>query len=141
MPAATKADCQPQVSTIQGTTAGAMIAPTFAPELNMLVASARSFFGNQSATALIADGKLPPSPRPSAMRTLTNPEKLPTKAWAIATALHTVMDTAYPSFVPNLSMNHPNPSSPIPYAPWNAAFTLPKSAFVHFNCSSRIGLI
>src|SRR5713226_6861264 len=106
MPAATKADCQPQVSTIQGTTAGAMIAPTFAPELNMLVASARSFFGNQSATALMAEGKFPPSPRPSAMRAVTNPEKLPTNACAVATALHTLLPPASPRFAPTPSTNH-----------------------------------
>ena len=41
-----------------------MIAPTFVPELKIAVASARSRFGNQSATALIAAGKLPPSLTP-----------------------------------------------------------------------------
>jgi hypothetical protein len=34
--------------------AGAMMAPTLAPALKMLVASARSFLGNHSATALMA---------------------------------------------------------------------------------------
>ena len=58
------AECQPQVNASQGTIAGAIIAPTLAPELKIVVASVRSFLGNQSATALIADGKLPPSPRP-----------------------------------------------------------------------------
>ena len=47
---------------------GAMMAPTFVPELNTAVAVARSRLGNQRATALIADGKLPPSPRPRATR-------------------------------------------------------------------------
>jgi len=41
-----KASCQPQVTAIQGTTSGAIIAPTFVPELKMPVARARSFFGN-----------------------------------------------------------------------------------------------
>jgi len=42
---------------IQGTVNGATIAPTFVPELNMPVASARSFFGNHSATVFMAAGK------------------------------------------------------------------------------------
>ena len=67
-PATTNAERQPQVAAIQGTNAGAITAPTLAPELKSAVASARSFLGNQSATALMADGKLPPSPSPSATR-------------------------------------------------------------------------
>ncbi len=53
--------CQPQVSAIQGIRIGAMMGPKFEPELNRLVAKVRSFFGNQSATVLIDDGKLPAS--------------------------------------------------------------------------------
>src|SRR5919109_572657 len=53
--------CQPQVSAIQGMSIGAMIGPTLEPELNKLVAKVRSFLGNQSATVLIDDGKLPAS--------------------------------------------------------------------------------
>ena len=54
MPAAMNAACQPHVTAIHGTSAGAMIAPTFVPELKIPVASARSRFGNHIATALIA---------------------------------------------------------------------------------------
>ena len=50
------------------------------PALKMLVAKARSRFGNQSATALMAEGKLPASPRPNAERAVMNPLKLPTSA-------------------------------------------------------------
>ena len=63
-----KAHCQEKVSASQGTTSGAMIAPTFVPALKMPVASARSFLGNHSATDLIAAGKLADSPSPSAKR-------------------------------------------------------------------------
>jgi hypothetical protein len=56
------------VKASQGTMAGATMAPTLVPALKMLVAKARSFLGNQSATALIDEGKLPPSPSPSATR-------------------------------------------------------------------------
>ena len=63
-PVRMKAHCQPKWSAIQGTVSGATIAPTLEPELKMPVASARSFFGNHSATVLIAAGKLPASPSP-----------------------------------------------------------------------------
>ena len=63
-PVARNADCHPKRTVIQGTTSGAIVAPMFAPELKMPVASARSFFGNHSATVLIAAGKLPDSPSP-----------------------------------------------------------------------------
>src|SRR5436305_13867159 len=49
---------------MKGTASGAKIAPTFEPELKMPVARARSFFGNHSATVLIAAGKLPASLNP-----------------------------------------------------------------------------
>ena len=65
-PITTNAARQPQAPAMTGTIAGATIAPTLAPELNSAVANARSRFGNQCATALIDDGKFPPSPRPSA---------------------------------------------------------------------------
>ena len=61
------------MSVIQGTAIGASSAPTFVPELKMPVASARSFLGNHSATALIDAGKLPASPSPSAKRARLKP--------------------------------------------------------------------
>src|SRR5438874_13675596 len=67
------AHCHPRVSAIHGTTAGATIAPTLLPLLKMPVASARSFFGNHSATVLMAAGKLPASPSPSTNRARRKP--------------------------------------------------------------------
>ena len=58
-PAITKAACQPQVNAMTGTSHGARIAPTFVPELKMLVANARSFLGNHSAMDLMARRKIP----------------------------------------------------------------------------------
>ena len=49
------------------------MAPTLVPELKIPVASARSRFGNHSATLLMAAGKLPPSPSPSAKRAAMKP--------------------------------------------------------------------
>src|SRR6185295_7131035 len=77
-PVATKAHCQPQCRVTQGTTRGVRSAPTFVPELKMPVASARSWRGNHSATVLMAAGKLPASPRPSAKRAAANPAAAPT---------------------------------------------------------------
>ena len=57
-----------------------MIAPMFEPELKMPVANARSRRGNHSATVLIAAGKFPASPSPSANRATANPATLPTSA-------------------------------------------------------------
>ena len=52
------ADCHPYVRVRKGTAAGATTAPIFAPELNTPVANALSFFGNHSAIALTAAGKI-----------------------------------------------------------------------------------
>ena len=68
------AACQPYVTVNQGTTAGATTAPIFAPELKIPVASARSFFGNHSAVALIAAGKFPDSLRPRKPRATPKPK-------------------------------------------------------------------
>ena len=71
-----------------------MTAPTLAPELKSAVASARSFFGNQSATVLMAEGKLPHSLTPSATRAVKKPPIEPTSACASAERLHSVIDNA-----------------------------------------------
>src|SRR5882724_6001559 len=67
-PVKINAHSQPQAWAMYGTVSGATIAPTFAPELYRPVANARSFFGNHSAIALFAAGKLPASVMPSAAR-------------------------------------------------------------------------
>jgi hypothetical protein len=72
-PVATNAQYHPHVIVIHGTTSGVTSAPTLVPELKIPVASARSRFGNHSATTLIAAGKLPASPRPSAKRAAMKP--------------------------------------------------------------------
>src|SRR6185369_3258984 len=72
-PVKTNASYQPQVSTITGTSSGVTRAPTLVPALKIPVASARSFFGNHSATVLIEAGKFPASPSPNANRTTINP--------------------------------------------------------------------
>ncbi len=89
-----KVQRQPKLSAIAGIIIGAMIAPTLVPALKIELASARWRFGNHSATALIADGKLPPSLRPSATRAPKNPPTEPTAAWATAHTLQSVIDTA-----------------------------------------------
>ncbi len=72
-PVMTNAQYHPYRTVIHGTTIGVTTAPTLVPELKIPVASARSLFGNHSATLLIAAGKLPPSPSPSAKRAAMKP--------------------------------------------------------------------
>src|SRR5262249_2525153 len=73
-PVAMNAHLHPYAIVIHGTTSGATTAPILVPELKRPVASARSFFGNHSATALIDAGKLPDSPKPRANRAAWNPK-------------------------------------------------------------------
>jgi len=70
-----KANCQcfPSFETMSKTISGARIAPTFEPALKSPFASARSFFGNHSATVFTAAGKFPDSPKPNPKRTIANP--------------------------------------------------------------------
>src|SRR5690606_14321944 len=65
---------QPQCAYIHGTVNGARMAPMFAPELKIPVASDRSRFGKYSATVLMAAGKFPDSPNASKARENINPD-------------------------------------------------------------------
>src|SRR5918994_6181341 len=106
-PVATNAQYHPKLIVIHGTINGAATAPILVPELKRPVANARSFSGNHSATVLIAAGKLPASPMPSANRAAMNPATdgaytrpntpstvatagpyVAASAWAIAATLH-----------------------------------------------------
>src|SRR6185436_1483642 len=100
-PRTTKAVFHPKLRNSQGTTKGAKIEPTFEPALNIPVATDRSFGGNHSVTVLIAAGKLPASPRPSATRATPNPKTVRINACAIAARLQKVIENAYVAFVPN----------------------------------------
>ena len=62
---------QPKYTVTNDTITGVINAPTFDPELNHPVASARSFFGNHSETDFTAAGKLADSPIPR--KNLANP--------------------------------------------------------------------
>src|SRR4028119_1898837 len=108
-PVMMNAHSQPYVMAIHGTVSGATIAPTFEPELKMPVASARSFFGNHSATVLMAAGKLPASPSPSAKRATPKPTGDRASACPIAAIDHQTMATEKPLRGPT-----PYPSLPPP---------------------------
>src|SRR6266496_678208 len=69
-PIMTKVQRHPSWSVIHGTNSPGRITPTFVPALNIPVASARSFAGNHSATALMLAGNTPASPKPSADRAM-----------------------------------------------------------------------
>src|SRR5215471_20688915 len=100
---AIKAVCHPKLRSNHGTISGAKIEPTFEPELKIPVATERSFGGNHSATVLIAAGKFPDSPRPSATRATPNPNTLRISACAIADTLQNTIEKAYVVLVPNLA--------------------------------------
>src|SRR5437667_9766988 len=87
-PVVTNAVRQPKRRVIHGMMTGAIMAPRFAPELKMPVASERSLCGNRSATVLTADGKLPASPRPITKRARPKPTADRAKAWAMHAILH-----------------------------------------------------
>ena len=93
---------------IAGTSSAATIAPAFEPLLKMAVASARSRFGNHSATVLIEAGKFPASPTANKLRIKTwRMIKFPTNALAIPKMDQSVSESARPSLVPILSITHP----------------------------------
>src|SRR3546814_12462071 len=72
-PVSMNADFHPKCNVINVTISGATIAPTEEPELKIPVTYARSFFGNHSATVLIAAGKFAASPSPSTALAMENP--------------------------------------------------------------------
>ena len=86
---------------------GTKMPPTLDPELNKPVASARSFLGNHSATVLMAAGKLPPSPRPSKMRTRKNPAMLVTSAWLMEASPQNAQAITKPQRKPMTSITRP----------------------------------
>ena len=92
---------------------GVSISPRFDPELNIPVASARSFFGNHSETVLMQAGKFPASPRPRAKRAPAKPQKERAAAWAMAAMLQSPTAHASPVRVPSTSMMRPEMNSPI----------------------------
>src|SRR3982751_3610274 len=114
-PVAMKAARQPHLEVIQKTTGGVTIAPMLVPELKIPVASARSFFGNHSATVLIAAGKLPASPRPKAIRAAPKPTADRAKEWAIAARLQNTIAIENPFRVPRRSIKPPTTKRPIAY--------------------------
>src|SRR2546426_10621 len=67
-PTMKKAQRHPNQTVRTGATSGVSTAPILVPELKIPVASARSFLGNHSATALMLAGNTPDSPRPSEER-------------------------------------------------------------------------
>src|SRR6476660_2189660 len=92
-PARRNVDRQPHACAMKGIVSGAHTAATLAAELKIAVANARSRLGNHWAVALIAEGKFPASPNPSASRAPKNPRMLPTSACDAAASDHSAIDT------------------------------------------------
>src|SRR6266700_252624 len=85
---------QPKCAATIGTINGATTAPIFEPLLKMPVAKARSSFGNQSATVLMAAGKFDDSPSPRANRAAANCKGVLASECNIDAALHTATASA-----------------------------------------------
>ena len=114
-----KGNCQlcPSTETTAPTMKGAKIAPMLVEASKTPVAKARSFFGNHSATVLIAAGKLPDSPIPRPKRAIINPIKLNAgliAACNIPKKLHIAIERVYPILVPSLSIVPPMNNKPAP---------------------------
>ena len=99
-----------------GTKIGAKTAPILAPELKIPVAKALSFFGNHSATVLIAAGKFPDSPNPRAALAIPKPKVVLTIPCRQAAILQKIIEILKPILVPILSIILPNTSKPKAYA-------------------------
>src|SRR5438067_13387205 len=96
----------------------------------MPVASARSFFGNHSATALIAPGKLADSPSPKSARAAENPAVVRAKAWPIGGTLRAKTATANPRRTHSRSSHHPTTRKPDGYNDVNQETTTPNHVSV-----------
>src|ERR1700723_72060 len=101
-----KADCQLKVWEIQTATAANMTPKLLAP-LKIPVASARSFFGNHSATAFTEAGQLAASPAPRKNRAIQNWNTVRHIAWPIAADAHTTTATAKHNRPPRRSTRRP----------------------------------
>ena len=97
LPVIRNAARQPRVSVMTGTMSGVTIAPTLAPALKIPVASARSRFGNHSATALRPAGKLPDSPSPMAKRATMKSVSELAQACATCATVQIATARAYPA--------------------------------------------
>ena len=86
---------------------GTRIPPTFDPELKMLLASARSRFGNHSVVVLTAAGKLPPSPNARRMRTRKKPPTVLTSEWLMAANPQNAQAIVKPQRNPSTSIMRP----------------------------------
>src|SRR5256885_2204283 len=124
-----------QVSAIQGTSSGAMIAPVLVPALKIPAARARSRLGNHSATVLMAPGKLADSPSPSRARAAEKPAVVRAKACPIAATLHATTAMANPRRTPITSSSRPAARNPNAYTMVNQDTTSPYCA--SDQCSSR----
>src|ERR1700682_431513 len=118
-PVATNAHCHPHRRAIHGTTSGVRMAPVFVPALKIPVASARSLWGNHSATALMEPGKMADSLTPSIARANENPAAVLANAWPIAAILHATTAVAKPRRTPLQSITRPAARKPNAYAKLN----------------------
>ena len=83
--------------------------PTAVPALISPIALERSLTGNHSATALVAAGKPPPSPKPSKNRLIASIQNPAASPWLAQASDQNTMITKNPRRVPSASMRRPPP--------------------------------
>ena len=123
-PIAMNANCQPNRSatiTVMNDT----ITPTFVPELNKPVASARSRCGNHWPIALIDAGKFPASAAPRKKRATAKPIVPRASAVSIDIVDHATSAMARPVFTPSVSMTRPAIDGKAAYAAVKANWIQP----------------
>ena len=105
-PMVMNANCHPKFSAII-TVMNDTMTPTFVPELNSPVASARSRCGNHCPMALIDAGKFPASAAPRKNRATANPTVPRARAVTIDITDHATSAIASPNFTPMVSITRP----------------------------------
>ena len=118
------ATCQPNDVAIS-TVTNEIITPTFVPELNSPVASARSRCGNHWPIALIEAGKFPASKAPRKNRATTNPIVPRASAVSMDITDQPMRAMASPNFTPFASMIRPAKDGNAAYAAVNANWIHP----------------
>src|SRR5215469_17455063 len=101
---------QEEIARMPAIIGGATTAPTAVPPLMIPIAVARSLTENHSATARVAAGNPPPSPRPSRNRLAASMAKLIASPWLRHEIDQNSMISVNPRLVPRASESLPPPA-------------------------------
>src|ERR1700722_13503987 len=112
-PVTRNADRHPNRRAMGVTISGVMIAPSDAPLYPIAVPRDWRLGGNDSAAALSAAGKADPSPKPSTLRAMANPQKPDIQACAVLAMARSDTAANIPLRSPMKSRNEPKSGFPI----------------------------